>query len=132
MTAEQFESLVEAGGFLEWVDFLDYRQGTPLPDPPDGADVLFEIDVYGARTVRQHDPDALLIFVDAPSRDEQERRLRRRGDDDAKVRQRLAKADEERALAAELAMVRVVNDDLDRAVAEIRSLVAETRAGAAS
>jgi len=127
VTPEQFQARIDAGGFLEWVDFLDYRQGTPLPDPPRGADAVFEIDVNGARSIRAIDPDALLIFVDTPSAAEQERRLRGRGDSEHKVAQRLVKAAEERALAAELAMHVVVNDDLARACAEAAGLIAEAR-----
>jgi guanylate kinase len=129
VTEDEFQALIEKGGFLEWVQFLEYRQGTPMPDPPPGADVLFEIDVNGARAVKEHYPDALLLFIDAPSREEQERRLRSRGaDDDQKVRMRLAKAEGERLIADEIGMVRLVNDDLDRIIAEIRGLIAEARA----
>jgi len=128
VTEEQFQELIDAGGFLEWVQFLDYRQGTPLPDPPPGVDVLFEIDVHGARVVQQHYPDALLVFIEAPSLEEQERRLRKRGDDEDKLRRRLAKAEEERLIAKEIGMVTLVNDDLDRAVDELRDLVAKERA----
>ncbi len=122
-TREEFERRIADGGFLEWVEFLDYLQGSPLPEPPEGRDVVFEIDVHGARNISELYPDALLLFVDAPDRSVQEARLRGRGDDEDRIRQRLAKADEEVALARELGVVTVVNDDLDRAVGEIRGLI---------
>ena len=123
VTAERFQERIDAGGFLEWVEFLDYRQGTPIPDPPPGQDIMFEIDVAGARQVKALCPDALLVFVDAPSRDEQRRRLRRRGDSEEKVINRMVKGDQERRAAGELGAVVVVNDDLDRAVAEVTTAI---------
>jgi guanylate kinase len=128
VSRDEFLAHVERGGFLEWVEFLDYLQGSPLPDPPDGSDVLFEIDVYGARSVLERYPDAVSVFVVAPSREEQAARLRARGDSPERVEQRLAKADEEAALAAELGSHVVVNDDLDDAVAELEALIATVRA----
>lgn len=124
---ELFLAHVEADGFLEWVEFLDYLQGTPVPDPPPGHDVVFEIDVYGAEQIRERYPDALLIFVDAPSRAQQEERLRGRGDPDEKVAARLAKAADEVVKARELGSEVVINDDLDRAVAEVEALIASRR-----
>ncbi len=122
-----FEANIEADGFLEWVEFLDYLQGTPVPDPPAGADVLLEIDVEGARVVRDKEPDALLIFLEPPSAAAQERRIRGRGDPDEVVSRRLAKANEEAATARDLGAVFVLNDDVDTAVRQIEDIVEAAR-----
>ena len=119
---------MKANGFLEWVRFLDYLQGTPVPDVPEGKDLVLEIDVGGAEQIQAGYPDDLYVFVDAPSRQEQEDRLRGRGDPEEKIRKRLEKADVERAWAEELGMHLVVNDDLDRAVDEVQALITEARA----
>jgi guanylate kinase len=124
---EAFMANVKAGGFLEWVEFLDYLQGTPVPDLPEGKDLLLEIDVAGAEQIQAGWPDELFVFVDAPSRAVQEERMRGRGDPDDKIAARLAKADEEAAWARELGMAFVENDDLDAAVAEVAHLIAEAR-----
>lgn len=125
---DEFRANVKAGGFLEWVEFLDYLQGTPLPQAPPGMDVVLEIDVGGTEQIQAGYPDGLFVFVDAPSLAAQEQRLRERGDPPEKIALRLAKADEEVAWAHDLDMTFVVNDDLDRAVAEIETLIADTRA----
>ena len=122
-----FEAAIDAGGFLEWVEFLDYLQGTPLPDPPDGSDVLLEIDVRGGRQVRELVPDPVLVFVDAPSSEHQRERLERRGDDAATVARRMNKTDSERAEALEMGYQIVVNDEVSRAVEAIESLIAADR-----
>lgn len=124
---DRFLAHVDDGGFLEWVEFLDYLQGTPVPNPPAGHDVVFEIDVHGARQIQERYEDAMLIFVQAPTAQAQEERLRGRGDPEEKVEARLAKAAEEIAVAAELGMMIVVNDDLERAVAEIQDLIDDGR-----
>lgn len=126
-TREEFLDKVDEGGFLEWVEFLDYLQGSPIPEPPEGADVLFEIDVVGAAKVLEHDPGALTIWIEPPSLDDLRRRMAGRGDHPDRIEQRLHKALEEAAIAASLGSARVVNDDLDRAVAEIESLIAAAR-----
>jgi guanylate kinase len=127
VTEEQFSDHVESGGFVEWVEFLDYRQGSPVPDPPPGCDVVFEIDVVGAGRIKDLYPDALLIFIDAPDRSEQEKRLRGRGDDPRRVAERLQKSAEEVERAGELPYVFVVNDDLERTVAEVEDLIRRGR-----
>ena len=85
-----------------------------MPEPAPGADVVLEIEVDGARQVKAARPDALLIFVLPPSRDEQERRLRGRGDAADKVVERLRKAEDEEPIGRALADHVVVNDDLER------------------
>ena len=130
VTREQFEARVADGGFLEWAPFLDYLQGTPLPDPPPGSDIVLEIDVAGARQVKALFPDALLVFIDTPSIAEQRRRLEGRGDPPDKVEARLAHGENERLAAADLGMHRIVNDDLARATAELAALIAAHRPAA--
>lgn len=124
---EEFQAHIDQGGFLEWVDFLDYRQGSPMPTPPPGSDVVFEIDVEGAARIHELHPAALLVFVDTPDRATQADRLRGRGDSEARIAQRLAKAEEEVRRSRALPFVRVTNDDLGRAVAEVSSLIDELR-----
>ena len=124
----RFEAAIAANGFLEWVEFLDYLQGTPVPDPPEGADVLLEIDVRGARQAQKLLPDVLLIFVDAPSPEHQRARLELRGDDADTIARRMNKTASERAEALEMGYEIVVNDDLSGAVEAIERLIAGDRA----
>ena len=125
---EAFEARLAEDGFLEHAEFLGNLYGTPVPDPDPDRDVLLEIEVQGARQVHELHPDALLVFITPPSREEQERRLRGRGDPEEIVAKRLAKAEEEAGAAAELGARTVVNDDLDTCVAEVAALIAAARA----
>lgn len=123
-----FERRIEADGFLEWTDFLGNYYGTPTPDRVAGRDVVLEIEVDGARQVKQLHPEAVLIFVLPPSREEQERRLRGRGDADDKVGQRLQKALDEEPVGMAIANHVVVNDDLERTVTEMMQIIGHHRA----
>ena len=121
---DAFERHVADGGFLEWVEFLPGQlSGTPMPAPPEGDDVVLEIDVRGGQQVKAARPDAVQILVVAPSREVQERRLRARGDDEPKIEARLAMADHEEGVGRAFADHVVVNDDLARAVDEVAGIV---------
>jgi guanylate kinase len=129
-SAESFEERITAGGFLEWTEFLGNYYGTPRPDRldlPDSPDIVLEIELDGAQQVKQQYPEAVLIFVLPPSRDEQERRLRGRGDPDDKVHARLRKAEKEEPVGRDQADYLVVNDHLDRTVDEIMCIIDRER-----
>ena len=126
--AATFERRIEDGGFLEWTEFLGNYYGTPTPEPRPGTDVVvLEIEVDGARQVKAVRPDAVLIFVLPPSREEQERRLRERGDRDDRVFARLRKAEEEEPVGMAIADHVVVNDELHDTIAEMLTIIDAAR-----
>ena len=125
----RFRTRAAEGGFLEWTENAANHElyGTPWPVPPPGADVVLEIDVAGATRVLQRHPDAAVVLVVAPSPEEQAARMRKRGDDEDHVVSRLALGREEEERGRSLAAHVVVNDDLDRAVDELASILSGYR-----
>lgn len=123
VTRAAFEERIASGGFLEYAEFLGNFYGTPTPEPPVGHDLVLEIDVQGAAQVVQLYPDALLIFIEAPTRAAQEARLRHRGDPEPVIRARLDKAEAEVKRSKELGAHVVVNDEVDRATGEVLDLI---------
>jgi guanylate kinase len=124
---DEFRRHAEAGGFLEWAEFLGNRYGTPVPHPPPGRDILLEIDVQGAEQVVDRVPDAVVILLLPPSDEIQRERLIARGDPPDQVRQRIEKGREEVLRGRKLAAAEVVNHDVDQAVREIADVVGATR-----
>jgi guanylate kinase len=126
-----FKERVDAGGFLEWTRFpgTGALMGTPAFDPDETGDVLLEIDLDGARQVKEKFPQAVVVFVAPPSLDAQEERLRRRGDDEASIARRLEVGRAEMELGPRIADHVVVNDDLDRAAGELAGIIAARREG---
>jgi len=127
VTKDEFEAHRDAGGFLEWNEFLGEFYGTPVPSGD--RDLLLEIDVAGGRQVLARQPDALCLFLDAPDDEELRRRLLGRGDSLGRADQRVAEAARERDDAARLGYETVVNDDLATTVTEVRRLVDAARSG---
>ncbi len=127
VTREQFDEKIAQDGFLEWAQFLEHRYGTPHPSPDLDSDLILEIEVQGAALVREKAADAVVIMVLPPSRLEQERRMRERGDSDEIVAHRLAKSDAELAAGYVMADLVVVNNDVKVAADEICKLVQRTR-----
>ncbi len=122
-----FRRKVDEGGFLEWAEFLGHHYGTPNPDPPEGRDVLLEIDVQGARQVVEKWPGAVVILLVPPSTAVQEHRLEARGDPADQVALRVETGREEVRQARELAAHEVVNDDVARATTEVAGIVEAAR-----
>jgi guanylate kinase len=122
-----FEAAIDDDRFLEWAEFHGNLYGTPLPTPPEGDDVLLEIEVQGAAQVLDAYPDAVVILLLPPSMGQLEERLRRRGDEDQHVSMRLSSTPEELAKGQKLASYVVVNDEIERATHEILSILERLR-----
>lgn len=123
----EFEAMVQQGQLLEWAEFAGNYYGTPR-QPLDemiahGHVMILEIELEGARQVRNSVPAARQIFVLPPSVEELEARIRRRGQDsDAAIAKRLARAKVEIAAAAEFD-IQIINDDLERALHELENAI---------
>jgi guanylate kinase len=122
---EEFERRVDAAEFVEHAVYAGNRYGTlrsELERPARGT--VLEIDLQGARQVRSTLPEAVQVFIEPPSLEALEQRLRRRGaESPAQIRERLAVAPQEIAAKQEFGQ-RVVNDDLQRALGELVELAA--------
>ena len=127
LTRDAFEQAVAEGRFLEWVDYGGNLYGT-LRDDVDaklaaGYDVILEIELQGARAIRRSIPGAALIFVAPPSMDELQQRLRGRAtDSSAAIARRLEIAKAEIAAEQEFDVV-VVNDQAERAAADVAAFI---------
>jgi guanylate kinase len=136
VSAAQFRKLVEQGQFLEHASYAGNLYGTSwqaLRTPlAAGFDLLLEIEVQGARQVRERLSTARLVFLLPPSMTILEERLRTRGTDSRdEIEKRLAVADTELA-AAELFDYAVVNRDLEQAVDDVLAIIRLERNGKAS
>jgi guanylate kinase len=132
VSASMFLEMARTSAFLEHATVFGNHYGTPKEPVmlalAKGSDVLFDIDWQGTQQLRQQAGDDLVsIFVLPPSHDELERRLRARAqDEEAVVAARMARAGGEISHWAEYDYV-VVNDDLDSALAKIRTILAAER-----
>lgn len=124
-----FEQRIAADGFLEHAEFLGNLYGTPWPEAGDDRDIVLEIDVQGAEQVIDRVPvaDRLFILLEPPSPEVQAERLRGRGDPPEQAERRIAVAHGELEAGRALGAICIVNDDLDRTVAEVQRLITEAR-----
>jgi guanylate kinase len=127
LTAEEFERRVGEGAFLEHVEFAGHRYGTLRSEVErrleDGANVVLEIDVPGAREIERQLPESVLVFIAPPDIGDLEQRLAARGTnsvEDIEARLRIARA--ELGAVNEFRHV-IVNDDVDRAADELTRLM---------
>lgn len=132
VSADAFDRMIADGELLEWaVVHGVHRYGTPRGAVEARLEartpVLLEIDLQGARQVRESMPDALFVFLAPPSWEELVDRLVGRNTEDAEERERrLATAREELAAESEFD-VTIVNDTVERAAAQLERVIDETR-----
>ncbi len=136
---EQFDAMIEAGEFLEWADVFGKKYGTPrdwvVEQLARGRLVILEIDVEGARQVKEKMPEALAIFIMPPSEETLLERLRsRKREDEGQIQTRFAEAKREIEVARTCGAydVFIVNDELERAIDEAIAKVRERRGGRVS
>jgi guanylate kinase len=137
LTDEEFQRRVEAGDFLEHVTYVSgHRYGT-LKDEVErivgeGRSPILELETQGAKEVQAAAPDAVTIFVQAPSFGELERRLRERDTESAgEIGERLTLARRQAEEADDFDHV-VTNDDVERAVSELEEIIDAAIAGRSS
>jgi guanylate kinase len=122
--APTFKKMIEEDRFLEWENVHGYFYGTPAKEVSgplhEGLDVILDVDVKGALSVKQRCPGAILIFVDTPSIDELIRRLSLRGEKEIEKRMERVKEEIEKK---PLFTYVVINDNLNRAYNEFRSII---------
>jgi len=137
VTEAEFDAMVARGEFLEYARvFGRHSYGTPKKWLEEsrrrGLDLVLEIDVQGAEQVKTKLPESVAIFILPPSREDLEKRLRGRGqDDDEEIARRLAKAREEIVASEKFYDFVVVNDDVERAGKEAQAIVTALRCSSA-
>jgi guanylate kinase len=133
LSEEEFNDRIEAGEFLEYVRYVSgHCYGTLLSEveriTASGRHCILELETVGARRVKELRPGTLTVFVGPPSFDELERRLRERATESAgEIGERLELARRQAAEADDFDLI-VVNDDLERAVADLDGVLAQALA----
>jgi len=132
VSPERFQQMVEADAFLEWAEvYGQHRYGTSRAEyeraGADGYDLIADLDVQGAATVREKIPDAVTVFILPPSYEVLEKRLRGRAkDDEAVMKRRLALAVDEIRHYREYDYI-LVNDRLEECVKELKGVIRANR-----
>ena len=135
VSREEFDKNIEKDNLLEWAEFVGNRYGTPRDKVEqmrnEGKNVMLEIEVNGTAQVlsKVHDDGVISIFIAPPSLEELENRLRGRGTETEEViKSRVAKATHEFGFKDQYKYI-VVNDQLDKAVDEVRQIILNAMKG---
>lgn len=124
---EEFESMIEENGFIEWAQYVGNYYGTPRAFVEEalnqGKNVILEIEVQGAMNIKEQYPDAILMFIAPPSAAVLKERLIGRGTEDMEtIQKRLNRAKEEVDDMEQYEYL-VINDNLDECVKEVHQIV---------
>ena len=130
-TRDAFTKMEQAGEFLETFEYAGNLYGTPKSFVEDALqrhrDLILKPEVNGARAIKTTYPEAVLVFLTAPSNEELARRLERRNSDaPGDINQRLHIAQDEYDALAQFEY-RIINDDITRAVNDLRSILVAER-----
>jgi guanylate kinase len=131
VSPEKFRSMIEQGQLVEWTEIYGNFYGTSKTSVEEykrkGRDIVFDIDPVGARSIKEAYADSVTIFVLPPSYEELKERLIQRGtDDESVIKKRLDKAREEME-QSNWYQYRVVNDDFNSAVKQLKDIIASER-----
>ncbi len=126
-TKEEFEEMIDAGELIEHAVYVGNYYGTPKKfvdeQRESGKDVLLEIEVQGVLQVKEKFPDTVTVFVTPPTISELRKRLTGRGTEDAEtIEKRIERAAEEVRYAYDYDYL-LINDDIDKAIADLRDIV---------
>ena len=127
LTREEFHSMIENDGLIEWAEYVNNFYGTPREYVEErlagGEDVILEIEPQGALKVKAQYPEAVLIFIVPPNAKELENRLIGRGTEEIEtIKKRLKRAAEETAFIENYEYI-VINDDIEDAVSDIHHII---------
>ncbi len=133
LTRDEFEDWIEAGRFLEWAEYSNNLYGTPehrvneLLDQ--GYSVILEIELQGARKVRQKRPDAVMVFVRTPSLEETRRRLEGRATETSEALESRMETAVKEVAARDEFDYEIINGDPERAREDMISLMTNIAEG---
>ena len=127
LTREEFHSMIENDGLIEWAEYVNNFYGTPREYVEErlagGKDVILEIEPQGALKVKAQYPEAVLIFIVPPNVTELENRLIGRGTEEIEtIKKRLKRAAEETSFIENYEYI-VINDDIEDAVSDIHHII---------
>ena len=127
ISEERFKDMIDKKEFLEWAQFAGNYYGTPLSTVNEkiekGFIVLLEIEVEGAKQIKEKFPESLSIFLLPPSKEELEKRIRNRGTEkEEAIDRRLSRANYEIASSDQFDFV-LTNHDIDETVKEVFKII---------